>query len=78
MTNIAGQPDVIVVGAGVTGLSIAWHLHLLGAGASVTVVESTGVAAGASGVQPGGVRQHWSTRVSCLLSRRPRLSELPR
>ena len=58
---------MIVVGAGVIGLSIAWHL--LGAGAAVTVVESTGVAAGASGVQPGGVRQQWSTRVSCQLAR---------
>ena len=67
MSKIAGQPDVIVVGAGVIGLSIAWHL--LGAGAAVTVVESTGVAAGASGVQPGGVRQQWSTRVSCQLAR---------
>jgi sarcosine oxidase subunit beta len=58
---------VIVVGAGITGLSIAWHL--LSQGASVTVVERTGVAAGASGVQPGGVRQQWSTRVNCLLAR---------
>ena len=62
-----GRADVIVVGAGVTGLSIAWHL--LSQGATVTVVERTGVAAGASGVQPGGVRQQWSTRVNCLLAR---------
>ena len=67
MSKIAGQSDVIVVGAGVIGLSIAWHL--LGAGAAVTVVESTGVGAGASGVQPGGVRQQWSTRASCQLAR---------
>ena len=58
---------MVVVGAGVTGLSIAWHL--LGMGCAVTVVERSGVAAGASGVQPGGVRQQWSTRVSCLLAR---------
>jgi sarcosine oxidase, subunit beta len=61
------RADVIVVGAGVTGLSIAWHL--LSRGATVTVVERAGVAAGASGVQPGGVRQQWSTRVNCLLAR---------
>src|ERR1700722_651203 len=60
------SPDVIVVGAGVTGLSIAWHL--LGLGAKVAVVERSGVGAGASGVQPGGVRQQWSTRVSCELA----------
>ncbi len=59
----AVRPDVIVVGAGVIGLSIAWHL--LRRGATVTVVERSGVAAGASGVQPGGVRRQWSTRVSC-------------
>ena len=51
-----------------TGLSIAWHL--LSQGAIVTIVERTGVAAGPSGVQPGGVRQRrWSTRVNCLLAR---------
>ncbi|MBS1877889.1 MAG: FAD-binding oxidoreductase [Actinobacteria bacterium] len=59
--------DVAVVGAGIIGLSVA--LHLLEAGEqSVCVVERTGVAAGASGVQPGGVRQQWSSRVNCLLA----------
>jgi sarcosine oxidase subunit beta len=63
---IAG-PDVVVVGAGVIGLSIA--LELAERGASVTVVERAGIGAGASGVQPGGVRQQWGTRVNCLLAR---------
>jgi sarcosine oxidase subunit beta len=57
-----------VVGAGVSGLSIAFHLLEHGLG-PVTVIERTGVAAGASGVQPGGVRQQWSTRASCLMAR---------
>jgi sarcosine oxidase subunit beta len=60
-------PDVVVVGAGVVGLSIA--LHLSQRGASVTVLERAGIGAGASGVQPGGVRQQWGTRVNCLLAR---------
>jgi sarcosine oxidase subunit beta len=61
------MPDVIVVGAGVVGLSIAFHLQERGA--SVVVLERSGVGAGASGVQPGGVRQQWGTRVNCVLAR---------
>jgi sarcosine oxidase, subunit beta len=61
------RPDVAIVGAGVTGLSVAFHLAE--AGASAIVVERQGVGAGASGVQPGGVRQQWSTRLTCELAR---------
>jgi sarcosine oxidase subunit beta len=60
-------PDVVVVGAGVVGLSIAFHLTQRGA--SVKVFDRDGIGAGASGVQPGGVRQQWGTRVNCLLAR---------
>ena len=47
--------------------SIAWHLAR--AGASVVVVERDGVGAGASGIQPGGVRQQWTTRINCEFAR---------
>ena len=60
-------PDVVVVGAGVVGLSIAFQLAQRGA--SVTVLDRAGIGAGASGVQPGGIRQQWGTRVNCLLAR---------
>ena len=59
--------DAVVIGAGITGLSIA--LHLAEQGTPPLVLEREGVAAGASGVQPGGVRQQWSTSVNCRLGR---------
>src|SRR5438105_10026569 len=61
------RAEVAVVGAGVTGLSVAYFLRELGL--NVLVVERTGIAAGASGVQPGGLRQQWGTRVNCVLAR---------
>ncbi len=58
---------ITVIGAGVSGLSIAFHLRERGLG-DVTVIDGTGVAAGASGVAPGGVRRQWSTRAACLMA----------
>jgi sarcosine oxidase subunit beta len=62
---LSPRADVVVVGAGVIGLSIAFHLRERGA--SVRVVDRTGIGAGASGLQPGGVRQQWGTPMNCLL-----------
>jgi sarcosine oxidase subunit beta len=66
MASNRSSADVLVVGAGVVGLSIA--LALRGRGAEVLVVERTGVAEGQSGVQPGGVRLQWGTEVNCCLA----------
>ena len=59
--------DVAVVGAGVVGLAVARELRERGR--RVVVLERTGIGSGASGVQPGGVRQQWGTRVACRLAR---------
>ncbi len=59
--------DVVVVGGGVTGVSVA--LALQERGQAVVVLERRGVAAGQSGVQPGGVRQQWGTTTACRLAR---------
>jgi len=59
--------DVVVVGGGVTGVSVA--LALQDRGLDAVVLERSGVAAGQSGVQPGGVRQQWGTATACRLAR---------
>ncbi|MEK7216081.1 MAG: glycine oxidase ThiO [Chloroflexota bacterium] len=43
--------DVIIIGGGVIGCSVAYHLAR--AGVNVTVIERTGIASGASGVAAG-------------------------
>jgi sarcosine oxidase subunit beta len=62
-----GRREIVVIGAGITGLSVAFHLAE--AGRAPLIVERTGVGAEASGVQPGGVRQQWGTRLNCELAR---------
>lgn len=60
--------DVAIIGAGITGLSVAFHLRER-TDAEIVVFDRDGVGAGASGVQPGGVRQQWGTRVNCVMAR---------
>jgi len=52
---MAHAADVVIVGGGITGTSIAYHLRKRGIGA--TVLERTWVGAEASGRNGGGVRQ---------------------
>ena len=60
-------PEVAVIGAGVIGLAIA--RELASRDVRVSVFERTAIGAGASGVQPGGVRQQWGTAIACRLAR---------
>jgi sarcosine oxidase subunit beta len=65
--SAAAAADVAIVGAGITGLSIAWHMAERGA--SVIVLDGRGIGSGATAIQPGGVRQQWGTRVACVMAR---------
>ena len=57
----------VVVGAGIHGLSTAWHLAMelkrrgTGTGADVVVLDKTGPGAGASGIACGCVRNLYMT-----------------
>jgi sarcosine oxidase subunit beta len=56
---MARPADVVIIGAGVMGASIAYHLAARRAG-RIVVLEKSGVAAGASGVSSGLVRMHYA------------------
>jgi len=60
------QADVVVVGAGIMGLSIAYHLALLGV-TNVAVVDRSYLCGGASGRNGGGVRAQWSSEANVRL-----------
>src|SRR2546423_12515965 len=66
--------DVVVVGGGVIGASIAYHLSLRGAG-HVIVLERDRLGTGSTGKNAGGIRLQFSTEVNVRLSQRalPRL-----
>ncbi|MBV9168174.1 MAG: FAD-binding oxidoreductase [Solirubrobacterales bacterium] len=55
--QVPSSTPVLVVGAGVHGLSTAWHLAQ--EGERVLVVDKTGVAAGASGIACGVIRNNY-------------------
>jgi sarcosine oxidase, subunit beta len=62
----ADRADVVVIGAGVMGLAIAYNLAARGRH-RIVVLDSHYLAWGASGRNGGGVRQQWSTEMNVRL-----------
>ncbi|SCM79998.1 Sarcosine oxidase subunit beta [Sporomusa sphaeroides DSM 2875] len=60
--------DIIIIGGGVVGCSIAYNLAKAGAG-QVVVLERGYLASGATGRCGAGVRMQWGTETNCLLAR---------
>src|SRR5207237_1102910 len=59
--------DVVIVGGGVIGASIAYHLSLRGAG-HIVVLERDRLGTGSTGKNAGGIRLQFSTEVNVRLS----------
>ena len=80
--SLPASAKYLVIGAGVHGLSTAWHLakeqRARGEAPDVLVVDKTGVGAGASGIACGVVRNNYyqpaMASSSCFFSRRRRIS----
>jgi glycine/D-amino acid oxidase-like deaminating enzyme len=60
--------DVVIIGGGVTGTSIAFHLAARGMH-DVIVVDKSSVASGATGKSSACVRQHYTTAETCRMIR---------
>jgi sarcosine oxidase subunit beta len=58
--------DVVIIGGGVTGCSIAYHLVQRGV-RDVVVVEKNFLASGATGKSSACIRQHYSTPQTCRM-----------
>src|SRR5205085_6377575 len=60
------RAEIVVVGAGIMGLSIAYNLARLGV-RDVTVVDKSYLCGGASGRNGGGIRAQWSSEANVRL-----------
>lgn len=61
--------DILIVGGGVMGVSIAWHLARRRVG-KVIVLEKSFLGAGSSGKSGAIIRQHYSHRLTTEMARR--------
>lgn len=63
---MARTADVVIIGGGVTGCSIAYHLVQRGV-RDVVVLEKNFLASGATGKSSACIRQHYSTAETCRM-----------
>lgn len=63
---VPSRAEIVIVGGGVMGLSIAYYLARRGL-SDVVVIERGYLAEGASGRNGGGIRQQWSTEINIRL-----------
>ncbi len=62
------RADCIIIGGGVIGASIAYHLTRFGC-PDVVLLEKDYLASKATGVCPGGIRSQWQDEAACLYAR---------
>jgi len=62
------RADVVIIGGGVIGCSIAYNLVKLGAN-NVLLFEKNSLSSGATGRCGAGIRQQFGTQMNCILAR---------
>ena len=66
MTRIA---DVVIIGAGISGCSIAYNLAKKGV-KNIVVIEKSFISSGSTGRCGAGVRMQWGTEMNCKLAKK--------
>jgi sarcosine oxidase subunit beta len=66
---VTATTDILVIGAGVYGLSSAWCMARRRSGARITVVDAGEFASGASGRNGAGFRMQWGLDLNIQLSK---------
>lgn len=61
--------NVVIIGGGISGCSIAYHLAKAGM-KEIVVVEKAYLTSGATGRCGAGVRQQWGTKMNCILAKK--------
>jgi sarcosine oxidase subunit beta len=64
--RLPARAELVIVGGGVIGLSIAYNCARLGL-KDIVILEKGYLASGASGRNGGGIRQQWSTEINIRL-----------
>ncbi len=62
------EAETVIVGGGVTGAAVAFFLTRAGA-SNLLIVERQGLASGATGICPGGIRQQFQGEADCRMAR---------
>jgi sarcosine oxidase subunit beta len=65
---VSERADIVIIGAGVIGTSIAYHLAKRGAANDVIVLEQDRIASGTTSAAGGGIRGQFSTEVNIRFS----------
>ncbi|MFW6285300.1 MAG: NAD(P)/FAD-dependent oxidoreductase [Bacillota bacterium] len=63
------KAQAVIIGGGISGLSIAWHLAKKGM-KEILVLEKAYLGSGATGRCGAGIRQQWSTEANCLMAKK--------
>ncbi len=62
------KAEVVIIGAGISGVSIAYNLAIKGV-KNIVVFEKEYLTSGSTGRCGAGVRQQWGTKANCILAK---------